>query len=247
MIRRTDARQLQHVWRAEGACAHDDLAVGERLLYTSAMAVLDTDRTSVADDHPAYLGLGDHRQILLAFEVAARRAPALTAVDGGGSDRRTVEFGSADVVVGSRHLPHEPRRRSTVDSSSGYGTRPTRIGPCSIRANTGATSFQRPAGQLPAVVVEVAALDPHHPVHRAGAAEHPTGVLKAIRRSAQPGSGSVSYAQSNEVPHCRMPASGARTVSFRSEPPASINRTWPKTRRPTARRPRNRRNRPRPR
>ena len=31
--------------------------------------------------------------------------------------------------------------------------------------------------------------------------------------------------QSNEVPHCRMPASGARTASFRSEPPASINRT----------------------
>ena len=30
MIRRTDARQLQQVWRAIGAGAHDDLAVGER-------------------------------------------------------------------------------------------------------------------------------------------------------------------------------------------------------------------------
>ncbi len=175
MVCRADARQLQHVRRAEGACADDDLAVGEGLLCPATMAVLDTDRTSIADDHPAYLGLGHHRQVLLAFEVAARRVPALTAVDGGRRDRRTVEFGSTDVIVGSdtyRTSRGDEPRRQLVGIRHAADAHRTLFDPREHRSHV----FPRPAGQLPAVVVEVAALHPHHGVHRAGATEHTTGV-----------------------------------------------------------------------
>ena len=177
MIRRTDARQLQHVRRAVRAGAHDDLPVGESLLNMSTTAVLDTDRSSVADDHPAHLGLGDHRQILLVFQVAARRAPALAVVDGGRSDRRTVEFGSADVVVGAdtcRTRRGDEAPRQLVGIRHPADAHRTSFDPREHRCHV----IPAPAGQLPAVVVEIAALDPHHPVHCAGAAEHPTGVLK---------------------------------------------------------------------
>jgi hypothetical protein len=47
----------------------------------------------------------------------------------------------------------------------------------------------------------------------------------AIRLPAQPGSGSVSNAQSNDVPYCMGASSGARIVNRRSEPPASTKST----------------------
>jgi hypothetical protein len=68
---------------------------------SSATAVFDADGTAVADDHAVDGGLGDDGQIVLVAEVAARRAPALALVDVDRGDRRTVEVGSADVIVGS--------------------------------------------------------------------------------------------------------------------------------------------------
>ena len=101
MVGRTDARQLQAGVACRRRRAHDDFLVGEGLLDTSAAPVFDADGATVADDHPADLGFGDDRQIVAGLEVAARRAPALAVVDGDGSDRCTVEFGSADIVVGA--------------------------------------------------------------------------------------------------------------------------------------------------
>jgi hypothetical protein len=82
-------------------CGDDDLLVGESLLNPSTAAVFDTDGATVAEDYAAHLGFGEDCQVLARPEVAARRAPALPVVDGHGSDRCTVELGSADIVVGA--------------------------------------------------------------------------------------------------------------------------------------------------
>ena len=71
------------------------------MMRTPASAVVDSDSTTVADDHAVDAGFGDDGQILLVPEVAARRAPALALVDVDRRDRRTIEVGSADVIVGS--------------------------------------------------------------------------------------------------------------------------------------------------
>ena len=81
VIRRTDTGQLQQLWRAESACAQDDLLVGESLVRTSTTAVFDSDSTTVADDHAVDQRLGDDRQI--ASGVGGSRAPRSSVGPGG--------------------------------------------------------------------------------------------------------------------------------------------------------------------
>src|SRR6185437_15564567 len=52
VIRRTDAGQLEELWRAERAGAHDDLPVGVGLPNALSGAIFDPDGTPTADDHP---------------------------------------------------------------------------------------------------------------------------------------------------------------------------------------------------
>ena len=61
VIRRADARQLKQLRCADGARAHHDLPVGESLMDPASTAVLDTDRPTVADDHPVHLRFRDLR------------------------------------------------------------------------------------------------------------------------------------------------------------------------------------------
>jgi hypothetical protein len=145
VIRRTDTGHLKQLWRAESAGAQDDLLVGEGLVRASVTAVLDSDRTTVADDYVVDAGFGDDGRIVLVPEVAARRTPALALVDVDRRDRRTVEV---EPLTSSLAATPAARAEATNrwDNSSGHGERMMCIGPCSIRANTGATSSQPQPG-----------------------------------------------------------------------------------------------------
>src|SRR5512139_2459078 len=81
VILRTDTGQLQELWRAESACAQDDLLVGESLVRTSTTVVFDTDGAAIANNQAVDQRLGHDHQILLVSEVAARGALALALVD----------------------------------------------------------------------------------------------------------------------------------------------------------------------
>jgi hypothetical protein len=101
----------------------------------------------------------------------------LAVVDGDGSDRCTVEIWPADVIVGAdtcRTRRSDEPLRQVVGIGRSTNPHRTLFDPREYRRYV----LPGPAGQLPAVVVEIAAFDPHHPVHRAGAAEHTTGVLR---------------------------------------------------------------------
>ena len=135
------------------------------------------DGTTVADDHMVDQGLGDDGQIVLASEVAPRGAPALTLADVDRRDRRAVEFGSADIVVSSDarrpRCGDEVMRQVVGIRRAGDVHRPV-LDPSEHRRNV----IPAPAGQLPAVVVQIAALDPAHGVHRTATAEDPTARLR---------------------------------------------------------------------
>ena len=104
-------------------------------------------------------GLGDDGQILPIIEVAAGSSPALAVVDGDGTDRRPVEFGSPTssfAATPAARAASTKRSRHFLGVGRAVYAHRTLFDP----REHGRHVLPAPAGKLPAVIVEIAALDP---------------------------------------------------------------------------------------